>query len=323
MGFPNIQEYYAGLSDTGMAPETVFGTSVPPTNFQPMTSNTLEYDPAWFSPEVMQAVRDRQIYNLYGAAKIAGGIGGPLYPTNGIPLLVYAIGTDAVTGTVAPYTHTVSQANQLRSQTIEKSIGSHQSLRYAGCRIDKFELKCAAGNTPAEFTVDAKGQSAAIIATPAAVSIVNELPFVFSEASVTIFGNLRAEVESFTMTIENALKETWTFSGNHGPSFITPTSLHVSGQFDVPWSSLNDAVYGDYTAMVNGTLGALSFGLVHPVAANGSVTVNSPQVVLSKYSNDLKIGDIVKSTLMFESSKSLPSGNTVNAVITNGVSTAY
>lgn len=323
MGFPNIQEYYAGLSDTGMAPETVFGTAVPPTNFQSMTSNTLEYDPAWFSPEVMQAVRDRNIYNLYGAAKIAGGMGGLLMPTNGIPLLVYAIGTDVVTGTAAPYTHTVSQANQLKSMTIEKSIGSHQSLRYAGCRIDKLEIKAASGNTGAEITADAKGQSYAIIATPTAVSIVNELPFVFSEASVTLFGNLRAEVESFTLALENALKETWTFSGNHGPSFITPTSLHVSGSIDVPWSSLNDAVFGDFTSMVNGTLGTLSFGLTHPVAANGSVTLNCAQVALSKYSNDLKVGDIVKSTLTYESSKSLPSGNTISAVITNGVSTAY
>lgn len=323
MGFPSIQEYYAGLSDTGMAPEVSFGTAVPPTIFQPMTSNTLEYDPAWFSPEVMQAVRDRNIYNLYGAAKIAGGIGGPLYPTNGIPMLVYAIGTDAVSGTGAPYTHTISQANQLKSQTIEKSIGSHQSIRYAGVRIDKYEIKAAAGNTPAEITVDAKGQSAAIIATPAAVSIVNEMPFVFSEASLTVFANLRADVESFTLTLENQLKETWTFSGNHGPSFITPTSLHVSGQFDVAWSSLNDATYGDFTTMVNGTLGALSFALTHPVAANGSVTINCPQVVLSKYSNDLKVGDIVKATVMYESSKSLPSGNTINAVITNGVATAY
>lgn len=323
MPFPPIQEYYAGLSDTGMAPETVFGTAVPPTIFQPMTSNTIEYDPHWFSPEVMQAVRDKQIYNLYGAATIAGGIGGPLMPTNGIPLLVYAIGTDAVSGTGAPYTHTVSVANQLKSQTIEKSIGSHQSLRYAGVRIDKFELKAAAGNTPAEITVDAKGQSAAIITTPAAVSIVNELPFVFSEATLTLFGNARADVESFTLTIENSIKETWTFSGNHGPSFVTPTALHVSGQFDVAWSSLNDATYGDYTSMVNGTLGSLSFGLTHPVAANGSVTLNCPQVVLSKYSNDLKVGDIVKATLMYESSKSLPSGNTINAVITNGVATAY
>jgi hypothetical protein len=321
--FPPITEAYAGLSATGIAGESAFGTAAPPTTFQPQTTNSFEVDPGWFTPEVMQGVRDGQIYNLYGEATYNGTIGGPVFPSNGIPLLVYAIGTDVVSGTTAPYTHTVSQANQLKSVTVEKNIGGVQSLRFAGVRISKLTLKAAAGNTAAEISADGVGQSAAIVGTPAAVSTVNELGFVFAEASVTLFGNLRADVSAFDMTIDNTVKGTYTFSGQHGPSFVTPTKLHVNGTIDVVWSSLNAATYGDFTSMVNGTLGALSFGLAHPVAANGSITTNCPQVVLSKFSNDLKIGDVVMATLNYEASKTLPSGNTINAVITNGVSTAY
>lgn len=323
MSFPTITEAYAGLSATGVAGESVFGTAVAPTSFLPMSSNTFEVDPGWFSPEVMQGVRDGQIYNLYGEATYNGTVAGPLFPGNGIALLVYAIGTDVVSGTAAPYTHTVSQANQLKSVTVEKNIGGVQSLRFAGVRINKLSLKCAAGNTPAELSVDGVGQSAAIVGTPAAVSVANEMPFVFSEASLTLFSNLRAEVSSVDMNLENTVKSSYTYSGQHGPSFITPTKLHVSGQVDLVWSSLNASTYGDFTSMTNGTLGALSFALAHPVAANGSVTVNCPQVVLSKFSNDLKIGEVVMATLTYEASKTLPSGNTVNAVVTNSQSTGY
>lgn len=323
MGFPTITERYGSLSATGIAKETVFGTGVAPTTFQPMTQNTYEEDPGWFSPEVMQGTRDKVIYNLYGEAKFDGSVGGQVMPSNGVQQLVYAIGTDVVTGTAAPYTHTISQANVLSSISVEKNIGGYQALRFAGVRINKYSLKMAAGNTPAEFSADGMGQSVTIIGSPSAVSVTNEAPFVFAEASLTIFGILRTDVSSVSLDIENGVKSTYTFSGNHGPSFITPVTLAVSGSIDLVWSSLNDGTYGDFTTMQNGTLGALALALAHPVAANGSVAVNCPQVVLSKYSNDLKIGDVVTSALEYKASKPLPSGSTVNAVITNAVSTAY
>lgn len=295
---------------------------MPPTNFLPMTSNTLEVDPGWFSPEVMMAVRDLHVFNLYGEAKYNGAISGPLYPSNGIPLLVYAIGTDAVTGTTAPYTHTVTQANALSSITVEKNIGNFQSLRFAGGKINKFAIKCGTGNAAADITADMMCQSAAIVGTPAAVSVTNELPFVFAEASLTMFGNARADVHNVQVSIENGVKETYTYSGSHGPSFLTPVTLHVSGTIDVVWTSLNDATYGDFTTMVNGTLGSLVFTLTHPGSA-GSVQITCPQIVLNKFSNDIKMTDVILSTLTFEASKTLPSGNTISAVVTNAVSTAY
>lgn len=323
MPIPTFTERYGSLSATGIAKETTFGTAVPPTTFLPMSSNTLEVDPGWFSPEVMMAVRDKQVFNLYGEAKYQGTIGGPLFPSNGIQLLVYAIGTDAVTGSTAPYTHTLTQSQgQLSSVTVEKNLGNFQSLRFAGCRIGKYQLKAATGNTAAEITADVVGQSAAILGTPAAVSVTNELPFVFAEASLTLFDNARAEVSSVEITIDNGLKETYTFSGNRGPSFITPVTVHVSGKIDLVWSSLNDPVYGDFTSMAGGTLGQLQVTLTHP-GSGGSVQITCPQVVLSKYTNDVKMADVILSSLTFEASRQLPSTNTISAVVTNNVSTAY
>lgn len=323
MPFPTITERYGSLSATGLAKETTFGTPVTATTFLPMTENTLEYDPGWFSPQVMMATRDLQVFNMYGEAKLSGAVAGPLFPSNAMELFASSIGTDVVTGTVDPYTHTISQANTLASLTIEKNIGSYQSLQFAGCRVGKLSVKAPVANQPVDVTYDVSGQSVAILTTPTAVTVVNEIPYVFAEATLTLFSNARADVTSVQIDIENGLKETWTYSGQHGPSFITPVTLHVTGTITVAWSSLNDATYGDFTNMQNGTLGALSLVVAHPGSPLHNVTITMPQVVLSKFGNDIKMQDIVMSNLTFEASKSLSSGYTIQAVVKNAVSTAY
>lgn len=407
MAFPSITERYGSLSATGLAKESSFGTPVAANTFLPMTSNGLEPDPGWFTPHVMQGVRDLQVYNLYGEAKYHGSIGGPLFPSNAMELLVASIGADAtaangVTGStptssttlaspitsgtntfsltsatgyaigsiiqvdvnnsvgpttsevrkiatlvgtngtvdsnwgfnhaggaavsvvVAPFTHTITQANTLPSLTVEKNLGGFQSLQFAGCRVNKFDLKMPVGDNPADITADLMGQSVLPLTTPTAVTITNELPFVFAEATLTPFGASRSDVSNVSISIENGLKETWTYSGQHGPSFITPVTLHVMGTFDAVWSSLNDSTYGDYTKLVNGTLGSLTFTLAHP-SSGGSITITMPQIVYSKYGNDVKIDDIISTALTFEASRPLSGSSqyTIQAQVVNSVYLPY
>lgn len=325
MAFPTITERPGSLSAVGFAKETTFGTPVTPTTFQPDTDCSIEPDPGWFSPGVMQGVRDKQIYNMYGEAKFTGNIDGPMFPSNGIPLLVYAIGTDAITGTAAPFTHTVSQANILSSITVEKNIGGFQSLQFAGCKIGKLTIKCPTGDQAASMTADVTGRSVAVLNSPTAVSVTNEIPFVWAEGTLTAFSNIRAEATNIQIDIDNGLKSTYTYSGNHGPSFITPVTLAVNGSFDVVWDSLDDSTFGDFTTMENGTLGALDFTLQHPGGSGASIDIQCPQIVISKYKNDLKLADVVMSTLNFEATRPLTGGSlfSIKAVISNSHSTVY
>lgn len=325
MPYPTITERYGSLSATGLAKETSFGVPVAASTFLPMTGNTMEADPGWFSPGLMMATRDKQVFNMYGEAKFAGAIDGPLFPSNAIELLVASIGTDAVTGTGAPYTHTISEANTLPSLTVEKNLGGYQALQFAGCRVNKMSIKAPVGNEPVSMTADMMGQSVAVLPTPTAVTVTNEMPFVFAEASVTLATQARADVTNVQIDIENGVKETYTYSGNHGPSFLTPVTLTVSGTFDVVWSSLNDPTYGDFSTMENGTLGALQVAFTHPGVNGYSVTLSMPQVALSKYANDVKLEDVVMSSISFQASKPLTGASqyTVQAVVVNGVSTAY
>lgn len=314
-----FQEKYGSLSATGDAKEVTFGTPVVATDFVPALGNTLAQDPGWFTPSVMQAVRDAQIYNLYGEQKNAGNVNAPLFPSNGIPYLVAAIGNDTVSGTTPSYTHTIAEANILHSLTVEKNIGNFESLQFAGTRVSKYSIKATAGNTPAEFTADLVAQSVAILTTPTTVVTVNEEPFVFAEFTLTSGVNILQQATNFQLDIDNALKETYTFSQSNEVSFLTPTALKVSGSFDVVFDDLSAGLYDFFTQVKAGTQAALTFKLAHP--SGDSIEFSMPLVTLSKSNQDTKPESVVMETIDFQAMYS--AGSTISAVVVNGVATAY
>jgi len=239
-----------------------------------------------------------------------------LVSTNTLTLdqaLTYAHASGAiVTIVVAPFLHTVLDATSLPSYTIEKNVGGFQSLQFAGMRIGKLDVKVPTGSSAADITADVSGQSVTVLNTPSQVSVLNEQPYVFAEANLVFNGNQRADIRNVNITIDNGLKETYTYSGNRGPAFITPVTLHVSGSFEAVWSSFNNATYGDFTQMSQGTLAALNLSLVH--ATTGStVTIVINQITISKFANDIKMEDVILSTMSFEASKPV-TGNNLNTI---------
>lgn len=314
-----FQEKYGSLSATGEAMETTFGTAVPAVGFTPALGNTLTQDPGWFTPSVMQAVRDAQIYNLYGEQKNAGNVNAPLFPTNGIRYLVAAIGTDVVSGTTPTFTHTISEANILPSMTVEKNIGNFESLQFAGTRVSKYSIKATAGNSPAEFTADLVAKSVAVLSTPTTVVVVNEEPFVFAEFTLTSGVNVLQQATNFQLDIDNVLKETYTFNQSSELQFLTPTALKVSGSFDVVFDDLTASTNNFFTQALAGTQASLSFKLAHP--AGNSVEFTMPLVTLSKTSQDTKPESVVMETINFEAMYS--AGSTISAIVINGEAAAY
>jgi len=385
-----------------------------------MKNCTINPENGLFFPPVMMGQRDLNIFPVYGEYKFAGNVEGPLFPTNGIPMLVAAIGADGgranvtssgtgvgVTGTagggksgtlgaltagatgatytlsggsapaigdffqidsnasgkvsevrkltnvtgagpytltfdvainynhvaatpavsvVAPYTHTVVQQNLLDSLTIEKQVGGFQSEQYAGCRVAKYTLKIAAGNTEADFTADVVAQSQAVLGSPTAVAVTNEAPFVFAEATVNLYGQAILQMSSINLDIENGLKETYTLSGQHNPQYITPVTRKITGQSILVFSSLNDATYGYFTRLFNQSAGtevpgALSLAFAHPAGAGaGGVTIALNKCALSKYADDIKMEDVVLATLDFEAYLNLAASpvQTIQATVIDG-----
>lgn len=275
----------------------------------------------------MIAQREENVWALYGQEKIGGAIDGALTSVNGIPLLVYAVGTDAVTGTTAPYTHTVSASNgDLTSITVEKNLGNFQSEQYAGCKVNKYTLKLPATNTEASFTADVMGQSVAILNSPTAVTIDHDPPFVFAEGALTLFGQSLTQTTNVEITIENNLKEVFTVGSVHTLQYLVPTTRKITGKLTLVFTSLNDVTWGYFNkampSLGTPTQGALLVTLQHPVSLN-EVQINLPQINIAKLTDQVKVGDVIMQDLEFTASYSFSSGYDMQAIIMNPQSAAF
>lgn len=229
----------------------------------------------------------------------------------------YAHTTGAAVNTVAaPFSHSVQQANVLSSYTIEKNLGGFESLQFAGSRVNKLSFSAVTTDTEAQMTVDFVAQSVAVLTSPTTISVVNEMPFVFSEGVVSLFGQTLAQATSFTMDIENALASTYTFNGSHNLQFLTPTTLHVSGKVDVVWQSFDDVTWGYFNKMLAAGNGVLTFTLTHP-SNGGSVSLSASNVYIKGVPDNLKMEDIITSTIEYEAFLNYTTNTTVSAAIVN------
>jgi hypothetical protein len=285
---------------------------------------SIESDPGLFFPQLVMGIRDVNVFALYGERKNAGDISAPFFPSNGLELFVSAIGTDVVTGSAPSYTHTITPTNTLASLTIEKNLGGSQSLQFPGSKIGKYSLKLAASDTEAQFTASVISKSVNILTSPSAISVTNEMPFVFSEAQLTVFGNVVVQASNITIDIDNGLKPTYTFNNSRDLEFLTPVTRKISGQFDVVFDSLNDSAWGYFNLMNTEVQGALVIALTHPGTA-GSLTITLPQINISKYADSVKLEDVIMTTLDFTASYDLAAGtpSSIGAAVVNAVSTAY
>jgi len=237
--------------------------------------------------------------------------------------LVYAHANGAATKVVtAPFTHSITQANTLPSFTVEKNLGNFESLQFAGAKVNKFDLQVSNGNSEAACSVDLMAKSAAVLATPTAITVTNESPYVFAECTTSFNSQSITQTTSAEVTVENGLKDTYTFNASHNLQFLTPVTLKVSGKTDLVFTSLDDATWGYWTQMTAGTTGALSVALTHPASA-GAVTLSMPKAVIRTSTDAVKMDDVIITTLNFDAYLNLSTLQTITATVVNANWLAY
>jgi Phage tail tube protein len=230
---------------------------------------------------------------------------------------------------IAPFTHTITESVVAPSLTMEKNLGNTQSLQFAGCRINKFALKGQATDSAADFTADIVAQSVAILDSPSAVTFVDETPFVFSEFTLSWDGHTLSQATNFDLNIDNGVKAIYTMNGYHQLQFAPALKVIANGTFDVVWDSLDDATYGYFSQITDGTEGALSFSLTHPTGPGPggafntgySVELVMPLARLGKDTIDPKAGDVISEVVNYEARRSLSTAGiaagTIYAIVNN------
>jgi len=233
----------------------------------------------------------------------------------------------AVKTVSAPYTHTIVQGNNLPSFTIEKGIGLGQqygeSLQFLGSKINKFEVVCAATNTEVTQNIDIVSQHAQVLASSNAVTVVNESPYVFSEAALTLNSKSVAQCTSVNFDITNGLKDTFCLNGSHDLQFLSPVTRTCAAKVDVVTQNFDDADWGYWTLMSNRTnIGTFQFVLTHPASA-GTITFSFPYTRILKYSDAVKIDGVDITSLSLDFGLNLSTLTTVSCTIVNNTWLPY
>jgi hypothetical protein len=228
----------------------------------------------------------------------------------------------AVKIVTAPFTHSITQANTLPSFTVEKNMGNFESLQFAGARVNKLGVQVQNGNQEAALTVDLMAKSAAVLATPTAITVTNEAPYVFAETTVSVFGQAVTQATQVDLSIENGLKDTYTFNAGHNLQFLTPLTLKASAKVDLVFTSLDDATWGYWQQMVNQAEGALTIALTHPTNG-GTFTFNLTRNRIRTYADAVKMEDVILTSLQFDAFLDFTSLKTVSASVVNSAYLPY
>jgi hypothetical protein len=481
VNYPPFTEQLFSYSAIGVGKETTFRTPVTPTGFTPFTSNTMEFDPALFSPQTMIGVRSTQVYNLSGEQKAGGAVGAPLYAVNGVPLLGYSVGADAITakgvygvpqaasgttanagtstsfaatgvtsialtgivgtfavgqsvwitgttdaalygslkiievvrvtafstptltvtatryvhtGTVTvtvvgdsvasggaalsssvtvqtghgayftngdyitidsnvtgtsesrhitglagdvitvdtafvyshaanatiyranfaqPFLHTITLSAIPPSITVEKNVANVESLIFAGARVGKATLNAPMGNNACHAVYDIMASAISIQASPTAVTTDPSPPFIFKEATLSMFGTPRYDSFNAQIVLDNKLAQTWTYTGSGLPTFNTATDLEIMGKFDAVWKNFDDVTYGDYLNVINGTEGDFNLLLQH-ATDNSFIYMDLPAIKLSKPAVSPSPAKVAISNLTFRARYNLSTSSMITLV---------
>ena len=192
-----------------------------------MVANAMEVDPGLFFPPVIVGQPDEFIFGLYGQEKDGGAIDAPIFPTNGIAMLAYALGgADIVTGSSpGPYTHTIGErgTGQPPSMTVEKIIGGKQSLIFPGSKVAKYTLKGQATDTEASAAIDMMSQSFQIGTSPGVSTTiaVGSNAAILPQATIHVASTTGAPTDGLAYIVTTAGTEIVQYTGVSGGNTLT------------------------------------------------------------------------------------------------------
>jgi hypothetical protein len=223
-----------------LAKETTWGTGVTPTvTFPIMNGSGTPQLPATYD-DGKRGLPTADFNALLDAGQGELSFEGWVYPKTIGHALVGLFGSDAVTGSSDPYTHTFSQVADVPSFTFEETYlsGTNGGVRYTGCRFSSLRLSWDASSGALQYSTQVTGKIPTVV-TPANPAITEEDPFEGWRASITSTGlTSPCVVTQGEINITRELQVVHTGCDDRNPSFILVGPMRVEGSMQVAFTDM-------------------------------------------------------------------------------------
>ncbi len=240
------------LATIGWTKETTFATPLAATRFWRYSSQSIKESIAQLQEVQLRGVLDEPD-NFPGIITIGGDISGPAHSDILGDLMLSVFGAKSTSGT-GPFVHFFSPQNgaldalrPVPSYTMQISRDL-DVLQLAGAVVSKLTLKMAKGGL---MTVSASilGQKAIVLGSPAAAVFGTSQPFWYLNAAITRNAVAYADVEEFTVTIENQFDAVPTIDGTQYINRIKWNGMRkVSVSFTADYATTQ--LYNDFKAQI-------------------------------------------------------------------------
>ncbi|MGN6607959.1 MAG: phage tail tube protein [Jatrophihabitans sp.] len=220
----------ARLLQVAIGKELTYGSAVTPTVALPVASCS---PVDLLSPIIDNAWRG-SVAGAYGAQPGRSGsqidVAGSLYGDLIGWLLVGILGSDAVTGASAPYTHTITPLNSGTQQPPSYTIVTSDSvggISWPGCKVASLNIEFGVDKA-ASFAAQLVGLSGAAVSKPAAS--FSSVPMLASwAASLKVGGTVDGSLQQLTLQIQRAIASKSNSDGSLQPYLQRSGLLTVNG----------------------------------------------------------------------------------------------
>jgi len=303
----------SALSKLGIAKETTWGSGS-------TTFINIPIEPFSYSPINFDLIRDQSLrgefgtdFGVYqGVFHVEMDLDGHVYPNEIGYLVLSMFGSDSVTGTSAPYTHTFTLAQTAPSLALLDYNGV-QTYQMRGMRAGKlsFTFNAAEDFLKWSATLNGKDYTTSTATVPTATA---SNAFVGWQASVSVGGSAFAKVITFEANLTRDLSIVYTANNTQAPYTIYQGPLDATGNMVIVFDSASDLnrYLSNSTASMSVTFsnGSYSFTLT-----SANVTFAADAAEIARDEVDLRL------TLNWRGLSNATDGGPCRIILVNSTST--
>ena len=305
-----------GLTFLGFGVETTQGTPETPTGFMPIRQPKPQ-DVLKYVPDTGNRGYAAQTYGEYlGVVSSTYDFDGDFYPTSTVNLLANVMGTDTVTGTAVPYTHTLTLAATPGTLTVSDYYvaGFRQ---WPGVKVEKLAIKFTpdAGVT---YTATCLGWPSVSGTAPTTWTFATQPFFLGWEAALTLNNVSTLSLTEATITIARQKSEVLFSAQNSNAPFDTFVGL-MEATWDLTFYMEADTQY--VLALTEQQI-PVQLAFTIPGSGGDTLTFTSSAVQFTK-PTIVRSQEYVEVTLSGTGIYNATDHGPIQAVATNSVATAF